>query len=208
MLTKLRVGTPNQLLEDHYMDYCEHAFTEFCELHWPCNFQKKEVRCVNVFSGHAKGHQNAAGKILAAGNYVPSFHYNNDLCRWIQRIEKDLISIQTSKDDASPGFNVEEIMSALHVENMKTFYKEMGFIHRFSSHYTCFCCLRELPIHPLGCGHVLCSACVRSYGEAKGTGLVEMHRCPICQAQDLPLTPCLVKFMPPLAGVRVLCLDG
>ena len=208
MLTSMRAGTPNQLLEDHYMDYCEQAFTDFCEWHWPCNFHKKDVRCVNVYSGHAKGHQNAAGKVLAAGNYVTSFHYNNDLCRWIQRIDKDLDSIQMSKDDAGPRFNVEEVISSLHIENMKTFYKEIGSTNSFSSHYTCFCCLREIPVHPLACGHVLCSACVRSYGVPKGTGSVEMHKCPICQAQNLRLSSCLVRFMPPLAGVRVLSLDG
>lgn len=204
----MRAGTPNQLLEDHYMDHCEQAFADFSEWHWPCNFQKKNVRCVNVYSGHAKGHQNAAGKILAAGNYVPSFNYNNDLCRWIQRLDKDLNSIQMSRDDVSPGFNVEEVIPTLHVENMKMFYREIGSANNFSSHYTCFCCLREIPEHSLNCGHVLCSACVRSYGVPKGTEFVEMRTCPICQAQDLPLSSCLVKFKPPLAGVRVLCLDG
>ena len=190
------------------MDYCEQAFTDFCEWHWPCNYQKKGVRCVNLYSGHAKGHQNARGKVLAAGSYIPSFHYNNDLCRWIQRIDKDLNSIQMSKEDANPGFNVEEVMLALHIVNMKTFYKGIGFVHSLSSHYTCFCCLREIPVHSLACGHVLCTACVRSYGVPKGTALVEMEKCPICQAQDLRLSSCLVTFMPPLAGVRILSLDG
>ena len=190
------------------MHYCEQAFTDFCEWYWPCNFQKRGIRCVNVSSGHAKGHQNAAGKVIATGNYVPSFHYNSDLCRWIQRVERDLNSMQMSKDDLSPSLNVEDVISTLHIENMKTFYKEMGSANDFSSHYTCFCCLREIPVHPLACGHVLCSACVRSYGAPKGTGVVEMHRCPICQAQDRRFSSCLVRFMPPLAGVRVLSLDG
>ena len=201
-------GTTNQLFEDHYMNHCEQAFTNFCEWHWPCKFQKKGVRCANVYLGHAKGHQNAAGKILAAGDYETSFHYNTDLCRWIQKVDEELSSIQMSKDDASLGLKVEEVTSSLHIGNMKTFYKEIGSTNSFSSHYTCFCCLREIPVHPLACGHVLCSACVRSYGEPKGTESVEMHKCPICQAQNLRLSPCLVSFMPPLAGVRVLSLDG
>ena len=208
MLMNMRTGTPNQLFEDHYMEYCEQAFTDFCEWHWPCNFQKKDSRCVNVYSGHAKGHQNAAGKVLAVGSFVPSFHHNNELCKWIQRIDKDLNKIQISKDDASPGFNVDEVISKLHIENMKTFCKEMGHTNNLSSHYTCFCCLREIPIHPLACGHVLCSACVCSYGVSKDTGTVKMDNCPICQAQNLRQSSSLVCFMPPLAGARVLSLDG
>jgi hypothetical protein len=37
---------------------------------------------------------------------------------------------------------------------------------------------------------------------------VEMLRCPICLAQDLWMPSCLIRFMPQLAGVRILCLDG
>ena len=204
----MRAGTPNQLLEDYYMNYCEQAFADFCDWHWPCNYQKKNARCVNVYFGHAKGHQNAAGKVLANGDYVPSFHYSNDLARWLFRLDQEINNIQVSKDDARPSRNVEEVLPALHVENMKTFYREIGSASNFRSHITCFCCLREIPVHPLTCGHVLCSPSERSYGVSKGRVLMEMLQCPICLAQDLWMSSCLIRFMPPLAGVRVLCLDG
>lgn len=205
MLTTTRAGTPNQLLEEYYMDYCEQAFADFCDFHWPCNFQKRNLRCASVYSGHAKGHQTAAGKILADGAYVPSFHYKSDLFTWMLRVEQEINDIQVSKDVARPSLTVDESPSTLHLGNMKTFYRTIGSASDFRSHYTCYCCLREIPIHPLACGHVLCSPCVRSYGVNKGRVFIEMLRCPICLAQD---HGSLIKFMPPLAGVRILCLDG
>lgn len=204
MLTIMRIGTLNQLLENYYMDYCEQAFADFCDFHWQCSFQKKNHRCANVFSGHAKGHQNAMGKVLAYGDYIPSYHYKNDLCIWLRKLEKEISKIEGFKD-ARPNSKVKESPSDLHLENMKTFYRSIGSASNFRSHYTCYCCLREIPIHPLACGHVLCSPCVRSYGVHKGRVFMEMLKCPICQAQDLGP---LIEFMPPLAGVRILCLDG
>ena len=187
------------------MVYCEQAFADFCDFHWPCDFQKKNFSCANVYSGHTKGHQNALGKLLANGAYVPSFHYKNDLCRWMTRLDHEINNIQVSKWDGRPSSKVEESPSTLHLENLKTFYRSIGSASNFRSHYTCYCCLREIPIHPLACGHVLCSPCVRSYGKKNGKVFMEMSSCPICQVQD---NGSLIKFMAPLAGFRILCLDG
>ena len=187
------------------MDYCEQAFALFCDFHWPCDFQKKNLSCANVSSGHARGHQNALGKLLAYGVYVPSFHYKNDLDRWMVRLDQEINNIQASKWDGRPSLKVEESPSTRHLENLETFYRTIGSASNFRSHYTCYCCLREIPIHPLACGHVLCSPCVRSYGKHNGKVFMEMSSCPICHVQD---SGTLIKFMPPLAGVRVLCLDG
>lgn len=205
MLTTMRTGTPTQLLDDYYMDHCEQAFADFCDFHWLCNFQKKNCRCANVYFGHAKGHQSAVGKFLAIGDYVPSFQYKTDLCIWLRRLEKEMKRIEGFKNDAMPSLKVTDSPSDLHLKNMKAFYKSIGSASNFRSHYTCYCCLREIPIHPLACGHVLCSPCVRAYGVHKGRVSMEILKCPICQAQD---HGSLIKFMPPLAGVRILCLDG
>lgn len=152
----MRIGTLNQLLENYYMDYCEQAFADFCDFHWQCSFQKKNHRCANVFSGHAKGHQIAMGKVLAYGDYIPSYHYKIDLCIWLRKLEKEISKIEGFKD-ARPNSKVKKSPSDLHLENMKTFYRSIGSASNFRSHYTCYCCLREIPIHPLACGHVLCS---------------------------------------------------
>ena len=194
------------------MVYCEQAFSDFCNRHWPCSFHKKKERCVNVLFGHAsKGHQNEKGDVLATGDYVPSFHYNSNMCRWIQRLEQEMNYMQESRDKAllaRPDLSAEEITSTLHLGNLSKFYTQIGSASKFMSHSTCFCCLREIPVHPLTCGHVLCTPCIHSYGVPKGKGSIELLECPMGRAAEQWSESCLFRFKPPLAGVRVLCLDG
>ena len=194
------------------MAFCEQALNDFCDRHWQCSYSRKKERCVNVLFGHAsKGHQNGEGRVLASGDYVTSFDYNTVLCTWIQSLEHAINDIQKSRDKAllaKPSISAEEITSVLHLWNMNTFYNRIGSAGGFMSHSTCFCCLREIPVHPLSCGHVLCIPCVRSYGVSKEDGSIELSECPMGGAGERWLEPSLFKFKPPLAGVRVLCLDG
>ena len=209
LLTIMRAGTPIKLLENHYMNYCEQALDEFCSRHWPCDFRgNKNVGCVNVKSGHAKGHQDKEGNVLAWGDYTPSFHYKSLVGYWTLELSEKVNSMQEYKDHARPGLDIEKVIPTLHVENMRNFYQDIGPSSNFINHYTCFCCLRESPVHPLTCGHVLCSPCVRLYGVPKDTGFIEMSECPICPAPGLLIPPRLIKFKPSLAGSRILCLDG
>lgn len=201
-------GAPSKLLENYYMDYCEQALDDFCSRHWPCQFRVSYKRCVNVKSGHAKGHQDATGKILAKGDYAPSFHYKSLMGYWTVGLGETVNSIQMSKDHVRPGLDIEKIIPTMHLENMRKFYKEIGPTSNFISHYTCFCCLRESPEHPLTCGHVLCSPCVRFYGAPKDAGSLEMLECPICPAQSVLTPPSRIGFKRPLAGLRILSLDG
>lgn len=190
------------------MTYCEQAFTDFCDWHWPCAYRKRNNHCANVYFGHAKGHQNAAGKVLATGRYIPSFRYHDDLSKWIQTLKRDLKKSQAFKNDARLGFNIEQDTCAQHIKNMRIFYQWVRSDSDFRNHHTCFCCLRDTPVHPLTCGHVLCDACVHSYGVPKGTRSIEMLDCPLCQAHNLKSPTSIINFMPPFAGVRVLSLDG
>lgn len=206
----LRAGTPSHLLDSYYMIYCEQAFNDFCDRHWPCSFHIRETRCTNVYIGHneTKGHQNARGKVIATGDYVPSFHYNNDLSRWIQSLEREMDKIERAKASSRPGLKADDISPALHAHNVQTFYHNLGLASNFISHYTCFCCLREVPLHPLTCGHVLCTPCVLSYGMPRSSGFIEILECPICLPRGFRPQPTIIQFKPTLAGVRVLCLDG
>lgn len=192
------------------MSYCERAFTEFCDMHWPCSFHKGKMQCAKVEVAHGtKGHQTAQGKVIQSGEYVPSFHYNRDLRQWIQCLEREMGRIEHAKDANRPILNAEIATPTLHVENLRTFYSNVGSASDFKSHCTCFCCLREVPLHPLTCGHVLCDPCVHSYGTPKESGLIEVSQCPIClPVERRPHPATTIQFKPPLAGVRVLCLDG
>ena len=192
------------------MSYCERVFTDFCDMHWPCTFRKGKLQCVKVEVGHnTKGHQTAQGKVIEAGDYFPSFQYNRNLRQWIQCLERELAKIEFATDSSRPMLNAECTIPTLHVENARSFYSSIGSASDFRSHCTCFCCLREVPVHPLTCGHVLCSPCVYSYGTLKDTELIEVSQCPICLPEGTrPYPATTVQFKPKLAGVRVLCLDG
>lgn len=72
---------------------------------------------------------------------------------------------------------------------------------------TCFCCLMDVPEHPLPCGHVLCTACIRAYGkQAKSS--IALVCCPLHRESTKWARPAIIKFKPVGAGVRVLSLDG
>ena len=208
-LTILLTGTPSHLLDSYYMIYCEQAFDEFCNMHWPCNYQKGKMRCANVYFGHTtKGHQNDQGKVIANGEYVPSFHYDRDLGMWIQYLEREMERVEHAKATARPALFAEDLVPNLHLDNVHEFYRKMGSPGNFKSHCICFCCLREVPIHPLACGHILCTPCVHQYGISKASGLVEVSKCPICLPYESRQHNTLIQFKPQLAGIRTLCLDG
>ncbi|KAK0515924.1 hypothetical protein JMJ35_001958 [Cladonia borealis] len=204
-----RLGTPSYLLDSYYMMYCEQAFNDFCDRYWRCSYSNRKGQCENVQFGHStKGHQTAIGKVIATGDYDPSYNYNSDLRNWIQSLEREIEKIEQAKTSCRPNLNMDDITPTLHARNVRTFYHTIGLASNFISHYTCFCCLGEIPLHPLTCGHVLCSPCVRSYGKSKGSGLIEILECPICAREESGPQQTVIQFKPALAGVRVLCFDG
>ena len=194
------------------MYFCEVAFSDFCDRYWPCGFQRKGVRCVGVALTHdAKGHQSANGKVLATGSYEPSYSYTHELRNWFRELEAFVHEFQEIKDKrclSRPDLNPDRITSELHSGNLQLFYGSIGSADRFKSHSTCLSCLREIPEHPLICGHVLCTLCVKMYGVAKNKELIKLSRCPLDGTKETWSSSCHVSFKPPLAGVRVLSLDG
>lgn len=204
------IGAPNQLFRKYYKDYCIGAFDDFRERYWPCSYENKRERCISVSAGHdPKGHQSASGKIFAAGGYMSNFLWADLLKSWVEGILVGMTSIQADQKllefeftDGSPDY----IASRAHQPKMINFYDDWG--DRFISHSICLSCLRELPEHPLTCGHVLCTPCVKMYGVLKDKCVVEISKCPLYGANKHSPRPSHIQVKPTLAGVRILCLDG
>lgn len=110
----------------------------------------------------------------------------------------------------SPAADEIVITTKLHQANVNNFYHHVGGAQNFVSHSTCFCCLRELAEHPLPCGHVLCTPCIKGYGKPHSEllGSFVMACCPLHDYDTVFPAPCEIYFKPALAGVRVLSLDG
>lgn len=95
----------------------------------------------------------------------------------------------------------------LHLKRMNEFYSNLGELSAYTNHSACFCCLRELPEHPLPCGHVLCTPCVRSFGRRKNRVTYALESCPLHDDQKWD-QEWEIPVKPGLAGVRILTLDG
>ncbi|PVI02430.1 hypothetical protein DM02DRAFT_701953 [Periconia macrospinosa] len=207
-------GPADQILEKHYLIHCDTALEDFCASYWPCSFQNKNGEfCMNVQGSHNKGHQNSKGKVMSTGQYRSSFTFEKFGERWLQFLNEHLAKLQHDLNIQlmqPPTANEIDIVTKMHHANIELFYHRLGGAQMFVSHQTCFCCLRELAEHPLPCGHVLCSPCIKSYGKphVNVPYSYSMASCPLHQVDTVFASYWPVYFKPPLAGVRILSLDG
>lgn len=206
-------GPANQILENRYIDYCDNALEDFCAIFWPCTFSNRRGRCVNVKERHKKGHQNEKGAIIGSGPYESDFTWEAFADDWLRLLQEQLSNFQRTVEEQM-GYNSATtellVTTNLHHHNVNMFYQRLGGATKFVSHSACFCCLREMAEHPLPCGHVLCTPCVKGYGKARSgaTGHYTMAACPLHEHNTIFPSPWKVYFKPPLAGVRILSLDG
>ena len=195
------------------MTYCDFALDRFSEQYWPCAYNDlKRGRCVNMRASHAKGHQNIEGKLVGRGGYRSSFSSRRFSPKWheilsnaLQEIFEESNSLLTSNSDESEE---ESVATNLHHRCMNRFYEALHPATHFISHSACFSCLRELPEHPLPCGHVLCTRCITSYSTAKTPGQISLEECPLHSSSSRFPEAWHIRVKPTLAGVRILTLDG
>ena len=203
-----------QLLDDIYADMCDEALDNFCNMYWPCSFRNQYGQCCNMKSGHnPKGHQNSTGRILGAGEYKSDFHFDDYADEWINNIRLELEKIQQQVHEIMfrhQSLTEPDAAAKIHRRVMNEFYRNVGDVFQFVSHSTCFSCLRELPEHPLPCGHVLCTPCVQSYGRQAEKTVMKLDSCPLhyVETEFVNEFPWKIKVKPQYAGTRILSLDG
>lgn len=184
----------------------------FCDRYWPCEYVRPgKGRCVNVRSGHTKGHQSSSGKVLAGGDYESQFtfdafreHFRNEVYVALHELLCNLPRNHLCAD--SPEVNAATDQHKNKV--LKPFFAhalEGNDTYDFSSHTVCFCCLFDFPEYTLPCGHVICTGCLKAYGHVTKEHTVEFWECPM-DGKILGYTPFYLK--PPHCGVRILTLDG
>jgi hypothetical protein len=167
-------------------------------------------------SGHAtKGHQDQNGKIIGLSKtYESSFSSSAYQNIWIGLIKKNLTVCEKKLEQkrhsvGASQFKILEVEDAfqLHLqEQLKDFFQDRA--NKYFSMSTCYCCLMNVPQHPLPCGHVLCTDCVKNYGEPLKYSSVGIASCPLHPEETKHLQRWVIRFKPDFAGVRVLSLDG
>lgn len=198
------------------------ALQEFCDFHWPCSYSKpkprkgnQEYRCINISSAHQKGHQDKAGNIFAEGLYRSTFNPDSFGKTWTTKVAEHLDEFQEELTqlikNGDPGTSDLRHIQRSHSHHIERFFELVPSPQRFRSHSTCLCCLMQVPSHPLPCGHVLCTDCIKMYGRNKQNRAVwEMMYCPLhrSETEGKWTKPWVIKFKPDFAGVRLLSLDG
>jgi hypothetical protein len=189
---------------------------------WPCSFTDDRGRkCHNIKYGHlAKGHQDSEGQIIGGdshGTYESSFSSASYKKKWTSLIRKHLVSCEKRLRERHYGAgssqhkNLPDANEALqlHVEEqLRVFFARSGGATTYYSLATCYCCLMNVPEHPLPCGHVLCTPCIKGYGIPFEQSIVRMEYCPLHPVESDRFEPWAIHFKPEFAGVRVLSLDG
>ena len=221
MLTFLLSGKALDLFDKFYVNSCTAALEHFCDKFWPCSFvSKKGKACVNFKYSHAtKGHQSANGKVISSGNYISPFSsfkfsdtWAGHIKRRLQRIEHEFNerrnAILPNRDNSLTDKDT-SLAYKLHLKHMEQFYRSFeGFTaSNFISLTTCLSCLMEVPEHPLQCGHVICTMCIKAYGRPHDRNSVTMDFCPL-ESSRIWARPWTLHFKPDYAGVRILTLDG
>ncbi|KAF8852713.1 hypothetical protein BDZ45DRAFT_807214 [Acephala macrosclerotiorum] len=204
-------GTHSVLLL-HYKESYSRALKDFCEICWPCSFMYKGAHCVNTQRGHARGHQDAHGNLLYTGPYVSTGGFTEESFGddWHKMLESNLDQTRVRMSKMMRGEIAKEEQSAaaeLHLERINQFYSKLGDLSRYRNHAACFCCLREFPEHPLPCGHVLCTPCVKSFARRKNRVTYVLDWCPLHKHERWG-QEWEIAVKPALAGVRILTLDG
>jgi hypothetical protein len=227
-----------ELIFPEYLDHLDFALEDFCHRHWPCEYVEcgaeyplflqhfdgimgdrnlryivKQSQCVNVRSGHgAKGHQSKSGKVFAVGDYVSGFSFEGYQVEFHAAVYSQLHRLmELLQERTRNGESQESAAKAIHRElTLAEFYGNSLNAKRrlHQSHSICLCCLFERPEHFLPCGHILCTSCVKTYGQMRGKTLVEIHDCPLDFNTSMRRRPGIIYLKPESAGSRVLSLDG
>lgn len=213
---RFRKGRVDELFTN-YEKFFDYAMGEYLELHYPCSYISPDGsrHCMLVKARHQpKGHQDEQG-IIAAGDYEAAFD-SSFMPRWKAQLRSAIEGLhrdfsyeleQASQVEDTNAIPEERIALDLHIEYLNQFFESVGPAASICSHATCFCCLMDVPEHPLPCGHVLCTACIKAYGRTSKAS-VFMPCCPLHREATKWARSALIKFKPTGAGVRVLSLDG
>ncbi|KAF8462152.1 acyl transferase/acyl hydrolase/lysophospholipase [Kalaharituber pfeilii] len=202
-----RLPALEQEVIEKYKKHLENSYRLFYNDHWPCGFvDQKDRKCVNVSTKHHKGHQNAKGKLVAAGNYFNTIDPQGPNPERKKVLTEQLVGYFDPPLRRKSQSLPRRIAAASAVPSFPSRSKHATSDNL--SHITCFACLFSPPHHVLSCGHLLCENCVDDCAKLIVAPKTQVSQsqinlsCPFCSKE------CILRRMPRQAAPRVLCLDG
>jgi hypothetical protein len=207
-------GSPETLFLD-YKPQIKEALKNLFDEAWPCEaiHPTLKQRCIIVRATHGtKGHQLASGKIWN-GKYESSQASNvdeiflNGVMAIFQNVFRGIDANQQQETCKSDPVDEKRVAFQLHKELV--IRRHGDFLRtepRLASHFVCLCCLFDIPMHSLPCGHTICEECFVAAAERHSDTVHLLYTCPIC-LQELE-HHCEIAVKPSTAGIRMLSLDG
>lgn len=205
-------GKPRDLFDQLYALSCSTAAERFNNRWLQCSFVSRSGnQCVNSKLSHGKGHQTDSGVIKAIGPFMDPPDLGDFESEWLNMTREHFVQIEASAQEARTEAGMlsstrEKVVYELHRQHLMRFFG--NFEHRMPGQYSCYGCLMEVPQHPLPCGHMLCTSCVRMLGRTTDKNTVTVDFCPFDNEVARKVNPCSIRFKPDFAGIRILTLDG
>ena len=206
------IGKPQDLFDQLYAHSCSTAAEHFNNRWLQCSFVSPSgKKCVNSRVSHGKGHQKASGTIIAVGPFKDPPDLGDFESEWTRMTRDHFVQIEASAQEARTEAGVrsstgEKFAYELHRQPLTRFFGTYG--EHTPGRHSCYGCLMEVPQHPLPCGHMLCSPCVRMLGRPTDKNTVTVDFRPFDSKAVRKLNPCSIRFKPDFAGIRILSLDG
>jgi hypothetical protein len=200
-----------------YQENFKQALQTFFDEEWPCEARhpRLQERCIIVRTRHnTKGHQLASGKVWS-GKYETQRNvdiepiFTDAVLTIFNNLANALMNNERRQASASA---TEEKQIAFGIHMRDIMHKRCKFLRESSmivSHLICLCCLYQVPVHPLLCGHTVCDDCFCASGGQAREHVVRLQWCPVCGvnwSQGRANVEIVKK--PENCGIRVLSLDG
>ena len=155
------------------------------------------VRGKHVNGFHASIHPSARFQAHRwKGNFTPNPELQRavDACRLVDLAESAI-------QDPTP-LDVKVIRRKL--SKVREGERRQHGLESFTSYLVCVCCIVELPTEVLSCGHIICAMCAKEEAKSSSPQTIVDLTCPVCLSTAMwcPMD------LPPLAGYRILSLDG
>ncbi|KAH6989842.1 hypothetical protein EDB80DRAFT_162470 [Ilyonectria destructans] len=210
------VATPDSVLSNELKEKIAAAAEKSLSRSLVCAFMGPNgEKCTNTRKGHGRGHQSSGGELGSGDFDAAGFEAAKFVKKVDERVRELISDVNTQPAYERRNWMVKTHLSTLNCNSgyLTAAVAESGNTTRGLSNVPCFGCLVRKPEYRLPCGHYICGTCIERFQDQDnvlGSFHIARHsKCLLCHSTEPNGSwPVSVALQPPLAGVRVLSLDG